>query len=212
MNSSSLPNIRSTKPALELISLATMSPELARKTVRELLLKSPDYFGNITSNSFKAVLRIQQDTAYECIGHVGYSPSLEHLHATVHLSQGSGYSLAECASKEFVRFYLSYDEGVSWFDQGMDSTVVRNEFRSIPRQLTISVGISPALTQCFLDCLPLVRTMLSWNSPPPADAPDWIPMWGDVLDARIRPEQAESLSENPKPDHLSNLEVGWSSI
>ena len=212
MNSSSLSNARSAKPALELISLATMSPELARKTVREMLLKNPDYFGNVKSDSFKAVLRIQQDTAYECIGHVGYSPSLEHLHATVHLSQGSGYSMGEFASKELVRFYLSYDEGVSWFDQGMDSTVVRNEFRSIPRQLTVSVGISPALTQCFLDRPPLVRTILSWNTPPPADAPDWIPMWGDVLDARIRPEQAESLSENAEPDDLSNLEIGWSSI
>ncbi len=189
-----------------------MPPDLARKSLREMLLASPDYFGKITSNSFKVVLRIQQDTTYECIGHVGYSPNLEHLQATIHLSQASGYSLVECASKEYVRFYLSYDGGASWVDQGISSAVVRNEIRSTQRQLTISVGISPALTLCFLDRPPQVRTILSWNTPPPENAPDWIPMWGDVLNAQLRLEETEPLSQDAGLDDISNLEAGWSSF
>ncbi len=121
MNSSEIFAARSAKPALELISLATMAPELARRNLRSLLLTNPDYFGRITSNSFKAVLRIQQDTMYESIGYVGYSPRLEQLQATIHISESTGYSDADCISKEYVRFYLSYDGGMSWLDQGLSS-------------------------------------------------------------------------------------------
>ena len=146
MNSSELFVARSTKPALELISLATMAPELARRNLRSLLLVDPNYFGKITSNSFKAVLRIQQDTMYESIGYVGYSPCLEQLQATIHISESTGYSDADCISKEYARFYLSYDGGLSWLDQGLSSITVCNMRGPKPLQETLSVGLSPALT------------------------------------------------------------------
>ena len=208
MNLSAMPSTRSSKPALELISLARMAPDLAHRNLRALLLANPNYFGKITSNSFKAVLRIQQNTAYESIGYVAYSPSLEQLQATIHISESTGYSDADCVSKEYVRFYLSYDEGNSWLDQGMSSINVCNTQGPKPQQEMVAVGISSALTLCFLERLPVVRTILSWNAPPPADMPDWTPVWGDVLDAQIRLEQTQEPSLhsgfdcwlNPEPD------------
>ena len=208
MNSSSILITHSGKPALELISLATMAPELARMSLRTMLIANPDYFGKITSSSFKAVLRIEQDTTYESIGYVGYSPSLEHLQATVHLSQNRGYSVGNCASREYVRFYLSYDGGLSWFDQGLNSFTVQDELGPMPRQLTLWVGISPTLTLCFLDRLPQVRTILSWNTPPPEDAPDWTPMWGDVVNGQVCLEESESLPLDMASSELPSLETG----
>ena len=213
MNSSSLFNSRSEQPALNLISLATMSPEQARKHLRDILIVNPNYFGKLTNNAFKAVLRIQQDTTYESIGYVGYSPSLENLQATIHLSKSNGYSRENRASKEYVRFYLSYDHGLSWFDQGLSSFTVQDELGPAPRQLTLWVGISPALTLCFLDRLPHVRTILSWNTPPPEDSPEWVPMWGDVLNAQISLGNAEeALSDKSGRDDISNFEIGCSSF
>jgi hypothetical protein len=197
MNSSAITSARSAKPALELISLATLAPELAHRNLRSLLLANPDYFGRITSNAFKAVLRIEQNTVYESIGYVAYSPSLDQLQATIHISESSGYSDANCLSKEYVRFYLSYDGGSSWLDQGLNSVSVCNTPGPKPLQEMVAVGISPALTLCFLERPPVVRTILSWNAPPPADMPNWIPAWGDVLNAQIRLEQAEELSLHP---------------
>ncbi len=201
---------RSAKPALELISLATMAPDLARRNLRSLLLANPDYFGKITSSSFKAVLRIQQDTTYESIGYVTYSSDIEQLQATIHVSECTGYSEADCASKEYVRFYLSYDGGVSWLDQGMSSINVCDVPGPKPQQEMAAVGISPALTLCFLERLPIVRTILSWNVPPPADMPDWIPVWGDVLNAQICLEQMEELSLHPGFDCWLKPETGYS--
>ena len=120
-----------------------MAPDLARRNLRSILLTNPDYFGKITSNSFKAVLRIQQNTMYESIGYVGYSPRLEQLQATIHISDSTGYSDADCISQEYVRFYLTYDGGMSWLDQGMSSLNVCNMPGPKPQQETLSVGMQP---------------------------------------------------------------------
>jgi hypothetical protein len=205
-----MPSARSSKPALELISLAKMAPDLAHRNLRALLLGNPNYFGKITSSSFKAVLRIQQNTAYESIGYVAYVPSLEQLQATIHISESTGYSDADCVSKEYVRFYLSYDDGQSWLDQGMSSINVCNTQGPKPQQEMVAVDISSALTLCFLERLPVVRTILSWNAPPPADMPDWTPVWGDVLDAQIRLEQKQELSLHSGFDCWLNPETDFS--
>ena len=196
MNGSAMPSARS-KPALELISLARMAPDLAHRNLRALLLANPNYFDKITTSSFKAVLRIQQNTAYESIGYLAYVPMLEQLQATIHISDSTGYSDADCVSKEYVRFYLSYDDGHSWLDQGMSSINVCNTQGPKPQQEVVAVNISSALTLCFHERLPVVRTILSWNVPPPSDMPDWTPVWGDVLDAQIRLEQREEFTPHP---------------
>jgi hypothetical protein len=209
MNSSATFSARSAKPALELISLAKMAPDMAHRNLRALLLANPDYFGNITSNSFKAVLRIQQNTAYESIGYVTYCHDLEQLQATILISDCTGYSEADCSSKEYVRFYLSYDGGSSWHDQGLSSIGVCNIPGPKPQQETVAIGISSSLTLCLPERLPLVRTILSWNAPPPADMPDWTPVWGDVLNAQIRLEQAAEISLHPRFDCWLMPESGY---
>jgi hypothetical protein len=32
----------------------------------------------------------------------------------------------------------------------------------------------------------MVRAILSWNTIPPTDAPEWIPLWGNVAETQIR--------------------------
>jgi hypothetical protein len=207
MNSPVVSQVRSTKPALELISLATMSPEVARQNLRALLIANPEYFGRISSGTFKAVLRIQQDTSYESIGYVQSSQSFERLQATINISQCTGYSDADCVSKEYVRFYLSYDGGTCWHDQGLSSISVCNTTGPKPLQETAEVDISPAPTLCINDRLLMVRMILSWNSPPPADMPDWIPVWGDVLSARIHLEKEEDVPLNSALPGITKLEL-----
>ncbi len=210
MNSSIASNIRSTKPALELISLATMTPEAARLSLRTLLLASPDYFGKITNNSFKVVLGIWRETTYESIGHVHFSPDFEQLQATIHMNEECGYSDEVCVagSKEYVRFYLSYDGGSSWLDAGSSSIDVRNHAGPKPQQGTVAVNVNRTLAVSILDRLPIVRAILSWNVPPPKDMPEWVPVWGDVLDARIDLEHAGRIAQNCMPQDAEFPEMG----
>jgi hypothetical protein len=174
--------------AFESISLAKLQPELARKNFHALLLANPNYFGNLTDSKFKAVLNIQGDTAYESIGCVGYHPQLEQLRATVNIKQSGGYSGGICTSgsQEYVRFYLSYDGGSTWQDQGLRSVNVFDVPGPHPLEYAVTLQITPNEEFCFFQNLPIARAILSWNTPPPALSPNWTPVWGNVVDAQIQ--------------------------
>lgn len=187
-------------------ALAKLSPELARGNFHALLLANPNYFGNLSASPFKAVLNIQGDTAYESLGCVGYNPQFEQLRATINIKQDSGYAGAICTtgSNEYVRFYLSYDGGATWLDQGLTAVNVFDVPGPKPLEYAVILGISPKEEFCFEQNLPLVRAILSWNAPPPANSPSWIPVWGDVEDARI---QIDGFKLIPFPIFLEDAKL-----
>jgi len=185
----------STQPALELIALARLSPELARQKLRALLLSNPNYFGRVPSVTFNTVLNIKEDTTYECISRVSYDPVFNELRASIDIKQPFGYShdVLVDGSKEFVRFYVSYDGGLNWLDQGVRSIEVFDA--GLPRPLVHNVSLKNLGSERVLSStIPSkVRAILSWNSPPPAGSPNWIPVWGNVVqsDIQINDSQAD---------------------
>ncbi len=175
------------QPALELIYLATLQPELASQNLRKLVLANPDYFKNLPEKSFKVVLKIAGDTAFERLGCVSYIPLLDQLYASVQLRRDWGYSLSlhNSSSREYVRFYLSFDRGVSWQNEGLTAMHVSDEPGARPRIHLVTKRIELRQKLQSLQSPPLVRAILSWNSPPPPDTPDWVPLWGNVLETQI---------------------------
>jgi len=191
-------------------ALANLSPELARSNFHALLLANPNYFGNLADSAFKSVLNIQGDTAYESLSCVGYNPQFEQLRATINIKLDSGYSGGICTtgSNEYVRFYLSYDGGTTWLDQGVAAANVFDVPGPKPLGYAVSLGISPKEDFCFEQNLPLVRAILSWNTPPPANTPAWTPVWGDVVDAQIQIDGFEFI---PFPVFLDGAHLKLSS-
>jgi hypothetical protein len=165
-----------------------MTPELARSNMKALLLANPNYFGTLQDSKHKPVLKIKGDTAYESIGCVGFNPQLSRLEAEVNIKRDSGYDGDVCSggSQEFVRFYLSYDGGATWLDQGVTSFTVYDVPGPKPLEYDASLQINPPEHFCFEENLPAVRAILSWNTPPPANTPGWTPVWGQVVDVRIQ--------------------------
>ena len=194
------PIIQSVKPALELISLAGLSPEHARQSLRASLLLNPNYFANITANSIKAVLNIHKDTTFENIKCVVYDARSEQLQATVNINRCSGYSSEshKYGSEENVRFYLSVDGGATWKDHGLRTVNVFDQPGPKPVQFVVSVDVAPLQTHCFIEFRPQVRAILSWNAPPPENSPDWTPVWGSVRDVHLHFAE----SPTPEPDAL----------
>ena len=166
----------------------------AREGFKLLLLSNPNYFGNLTDSPFQPILPISGNTHYEELGCVGYQPQQRQLEAVVYIYQPSGYGSGICGpgSTEHVRFYLSYDHGVTWDDQGLTSFQAYN----IPEgteggkrlEYAVSLPVYPHRKFCFFDPLIRVRAILSWNNPPPAHQPNWKPIWGNVRDATIQVE------------------------
>lgn len=163
-----------------------------RAQLRSLLLTNPNYFGNVAGSPFQPVLKIARSTFYEEIGCVGLEPQLSLLEAVVYVKQSSGYSGDICSngSKEYVRFYLSFDAGATWQDQGETHFTVYDvpaEARHGQRlEYACTLKIDPPRKECRQRNIPLARAILSWNVPNPPDTPHHVPVWGDVHDTHIQ--------------------------
>ena len=163
-----------------------------RAQFKALLLTNPNYFGNDAASQLPAVLPMAGNTYYEELGCVGYHPQQEMLEGVVYVYQPSGYGGGLCGagSSEFVRFYLSYDNGLSWVDQGLAGCQVWD----VPQgtegarrlEYAVQLKVDPARRPCSSGSrLIRMRGILSWNAPPPPNQPNWAPAWGNRRDATI---------------------------
>jgi hypothetical protein len=183
-----------------------------RTKFRALLLTNPNYFGNLLDSKFKPVLPIFGNTYYEELACVGYHPQQERLEAIVYINQPSGYGTDICGAgtPEYVRFYLSYDSGVTWEDQGMISfqayDILEGTEGNKRLEYAVSFEIHPKKKPCQFDPLIRVRAILSWNNPPSANQPNWKPVWGNVHEAEILVEPRR-LIFLPEILKLSEIDV-----
>lgn len=164
----------------------TVRPERAQ--FRALLLSNPNYFGTLEGSEFAPVLPIQGNTTYEELQCVGFDPQLELLEAVVLVKQDSGFLGGICTSGsiEYIRFYLSFDGGATWDDQGQASFSAHDIPGDKPLEYAVSLAVDPKKRWCFVENLIKVRAILSWNNPPPANSPNFSPVWGNAVDADIQ--------------------------
>ena len=162
-----------------------------RTAFKTLLMTNPNYFGTLADSALKPVVKISGNTFYEELACVGYHPQQEQLEGVVYVYNPTGYGSDICGpgTPEYVRFYLSYDNGATWVDQGITSFQAHN----IPEgtegakflEYAVSLKIDPNRRFCFQNPLIRVRAILSWNDPPPANQPNWPPVWGNVREVPI---------------------------
>ena len=170
-----------------------------RTQFRALLLANPNHFGNLKVSPFPPVLEIQQDTFYEQLGPVGFQPQMNRLEAVVYVNQPNGYGGGVCSAgtPEYVRFYVSFNNGATWQDLGLTSFTAYN----IPGgtvgakrlEYAVTLPFNPRRQTCKKPNLPLVRAILSWNDVPPPNDPNFPPIWGNVVTVRIQIEPAREL-------------------
>ena len=178
----------------------------ARGQFKQLLLANPNYFGNLPGSPLPPQLEIALDTSFEQLTCIGYEPTLRRLEGVVHVKRETGYGgdICSAGTPEYVRFFLSFDGGATWQDQGMVSTQVYDVPGSKPLEFDVTLVIDPPQLFCFTENLPLVRGILSWNNPPPPGDPGFTPIWGNVLDAHV---QVAPRRFFPLGDLLSEIDV-----
>lgn len=183
--------------------------ERERKQFRALLLGNPNYFGNLKNSQFQPVLQLTNNTFYEELGCVGFQPELKQLEAVVFLTRPSGYSGGICTngSQEYVRFYLSYNDGTSWVDQGVESITVYDVPGTTEEkrlEYAVSRRITPSQLLCQKEQILKMRAILSWEVIPPPNQPDWQPPWGEFKDARI---QIGKFKQAPMDKALKDFQI-----
>lgn len=162
--------------------------EVERAQFRSLILKNPNYFGNVRVSPFKPVKAMKNNTAYEEMACVGFNPQFNRLEAVVLVKRGYGYGGDVCSSgtPEYVRFYADWNNDGTWTDLGMTQFTAYDIPDDKPLEYGVSLTIDSARKWCGIENLPKVRAILSWNNPPPANDPSFTPVWGNVLEAYIQ--------------------------
>lgn len=169
-----------------------------RALFRALLTSNPNYFGNLGTSPLPPVFPKQGDTTFEEIGCVGFHPQSRRLDAVVFVKQSSGYSGGICTkgSQECVRFYVSFDNGASWVDQGTASVTVYDVPQHGAHQrleYAVSVPCAPHEKFCLFENTLRVRAILSWDHCPPANQPNWVPVWGEVHNTWIEVQPRKTI-------------------
>jgi hypothetical protein len=175
-----------------------------RRTFKILLLENPNYFGNLAGLKLPklatAVQKKVSDTTFEQLTCLGYNPESQDLGAVVRVKLMNGYSGGPCTdgSKEYIRFYLDYGDGV-WVDEG----AVNFDAHDLPFDDDLCYAVRLRLKPKKRSCcdrepvLPKVRAILSWNIEPPPGQPNWLPIWGNRLECDVQVE--------PRRDFFCNL-------
>jgi hypothetical protein len=176
-------------------NLKQLQPE--REHMHLMLLQNPNYFGTLSKKSplikeYKPVMIIQGNATFEQVTCVGYNPQMKSVSAIVRLNKSNGYSGGPCAdgSREYVRFYIDYERNGNWKDLGLAGFTAHDfsETGKHPVCYAVNLAFTPDVTHCCDDkpVLPLIRAILSWNAAPTPDDPDYIPVWGNVLNVNAQ--------------------------
>jgi hypothetical protein len=192
-------------PTIEKIA-ADRRIEPERANFRSLLVANPNYFGNLAGSKVKAVKQIAGNISYEELKCVGLYPEFDTLEAVVYVKKESGYGGGLCSNgtPEYVRFYLSYDNGATWQDQGVTSFNAQNIPGKKPLEYAVQLQIKPKKKFCSIENLPKVRAILSWNFLPPANSPNWVPVWGNVKNGTVQIDPFKFIFTGPVTDVLQN--------
>ena len=98
--------------------------------------------------------------------------------------RGYSFNAGNAPSREYVRFYLSNDRGLTWHDEGLTAVSVCDDPGAKPRIHLVTKRMN--LRQDGVAQAHLVRAILSWTSPPPPRTPDWTPLWGNVVETPLQ--------------------------
>jgi hypothetical protein len=153
------------------------------------LLKNPNFFGTFPGLG-NVVKQIQFDTTFEQLTCVGLNPGLLFgegtLEAVIQIKQPTGYNSGPCGagSTEWVRFFV--EDGNTWTDAGVTgATVYDLQGSALPVSYAVSIPLSHVKKFCTVENVLNVRAILSWDFQPPPD-PNFIPVFGNVLGARVQ--------------------------
>lgn len=185
------------KPGVEEMKI-TPKPEIEieRTQFRPLIMKNPNYFGNVKVSPFKSVKPMKNNTTYEEIKCVGFNPQFDRLEAVVLIKKQYGYGGDLCSNgtPEYIRFYADWNNDGTWEDLGVTQFTAYDIPGDKPLEYAVTLMIDPKKKWCGIENLPKVRVILSWNNLPPADEPSFPPVWGNVLEVYIQIGALKAIS------------------
>ena len=171
--------------------------ESERQQFKHLTAVNPDYFGNLTDETikskYKVVFPMSYNTQYEELTCVGLYPEDNLLEAVVEVKLPYGYKGSLCTegSKEYVAFYIDYDDGDGFVGAGAAVEVNVHDLSFVNGGHLYYAVRKAFIPKEYLKCdnpqIVKVRAILSWEQLP--TGPGYVPVWGNVVDTWVQIKQ-----------------------
>jgi hypothetical protein len=181
--------------------------EPTRQHFEALLLSNPNYFGTIEGATQPPVAPMKGNTTYEELTCVGLNTPIDRLEAVLQIKKSAGYSGGICTngSIEWMRFFVDLHDNGVFHDVGLGWVRVYDIGGTKPLCYAIYKDFAPIRKRCTAENVVKVRAILSWNTQPQPNNPNYSPIWGSVMDVmvQIRPrffiDFGELVTEVLKP-------------
>lgn len=172
--------------------------EIERRQFKQLIAVNPNYFGNIVDEAMTAeyptVFPMSNKTKYEELICVGLYPEDDLLEAVIEVKRPYGYkgSLCKAGSKEYVAFYIDYDDGNGFVSVGAAAEVNVHDLSFVDGEHLYYAVRKAFIPKEYLECdnpqVVKVRAILSWEKLPTGHG--FVPVWGNVADnwVQLKPE------------------------
>ena len=156
----------------------------------------------ITASFIEQDPRIYFNNFYEELECIGYNPEISRLEAVVNIKQSTGYLSDLCGdgSKEYVRFFVDFDDGAGWQDVGVASFRVYNipdtepgPQHPISYTAYLTLDDEDKRRSCLEPLIVKVRAILAWNEIPGDDPNQGNILFGDRKDAYIQIKKRTSI-------------------
>ncbi len=183
--------------------------ENERRQFKQLVSINPNYFGNITDEAIKAkypaVCPMSNKTKYEKLVCVGLYPEDDLLEAIIEVKQPYGYKGSLCTegSKEYVAFYIDYNDGAGFVSAGAPAEVNVHDLSFVNGGHLFYAVRKPFIPKEYLKCdkpqIVKVRAILSWENLP--TGPGYVPVWGNTVETwvQIKPKKIGPVILHPIP-------------
>jgi len=162
---------------------------------------------------YDLIFPVEYNTRYEQLYCLGLDYDLHRLVATFEVKLPYGYNGDLCTkgSNEYVAFWVyawdQIEQQCIWKYLGTASVNV-HDIPSIPPEgleyaVYLPVDFSNYRDICSNPKVLKVRGILSWEIPPPSNDPDYIPTWGNKIDALIQIKPGDPVAEGEQIPFIS---------
>ncbi len=168
--------------------------EKIRADFKQLLIKNPNYFGNVTvkelAQKYSVIEQMSSNVKYEKLVCVGLYPESNLLEAIIEVKLPYGFKgqLCDKGSKEYVAFYIDYNDGSGFVSVGAPAEVNVHDISYIDGSHLYYAVRKPFIplkyTECDTPQIVQVRAILSWEDLP--TGPGYDPPWGNVVNAWVQ--------------------------
>ena len=168
--------------------------ESERRQFKQLISINPNYFGTITEKAiveeYKPACPMSNKTKYEELTCVGLYPEDNLLEAVIEVKLPYGYKGSLCTegSKEYVSFYIDYNDGAGFVSVGAAVEVNVHDLAFVNGghlYYAVRKGFIPKeYLECDTPQVVQVRAILSWEKLPTGSG--YVPVWGNVVDTWVQ--------------------------